>query len=76
LLASDPFPAPALGGIQPERVRQHVERIATWGAVDPALQRADRPRAETGSFGQFLLAPPGRAAGTTQQLSEVLLVLI
>ena len=54
---------------------QQLGGVLARGAVDTALQIADRPRADAGRFGQFLLGEPGFGAQLPQQVGKTQLRL-
>ena len=55
---------------QAQRTGQQLGGVLAGGAVDAPLQVADRPRAQVGRFGQFLLGQPRLGPQLPQQPAE------
>lgn len=62
--------APPCGGIEPEGVQQQVQRRRLRARLQPALQIADRARAQRGALRQRLLRQRGGGAGLPQERAE------
>ena len=58
------------GPVRLQRVGQQQGGVLARGAVDAALQVADRPRADARRLGQFLLRQPGPRPEPPQQVGE------
>jgi len=56
--------------VEAERLGQQIDRLAAGCAIDATFQRADRLRAESGTFGEFRLRQPGRPPETSEQRRE------